>query len=157
MLVPKVPGAKVIGDFRPIALANFQFKIITKILAARLVAIAMRIVSVEQRRFIKERNISECVILACEAINCIDRQQIGGNIALKVDISKAFDTLDWEFLIAVLMQFGFSTTFIQWIRTIHHSARLSILVNAKVVGFFSCSRGVRQGNPLSPFVLCLAE
>jgi ribonuclease HI len=157
VLVPKSSGAKAMGDFRPIGLANFQFKIITKILADRLALIAMRIVSVEQRGFIKERNIADCVILASEAVNGIDRKQVGGNIALKVDISKAFDTLDWDFLIAVLTQFGFSLVFTQWIRTILHSARLSILVNAKVVGFFPCSRGVRQGDPLSPLLFCLAE
>ena len=97
VLVPKVPGAKAMGDFRPIALANFQFKIITKIIADILASIAMHIVSTEQRGFIKEHNISDCVILASEAINCMDRWQFGGNIALNVDISKAFDTLDWKF------------------------------------------------------------
>ena len=149
VLVPKSPGAKAMGDF--------QFKIITKILADRLATIAMRIVSVEQQGFIKELNISDCVILASKAINYMDKRQIGGNIALKVDISKAFDTLAWEFLIVVLTQFGFSMIFIQWIQTILHSARLSIFVNAKAVGFFSCSRGVRQGDPLSPLLFCLAE
>jgi len=143
VLMPKSPGAKAMGDFRPIALAD------------RLATIAMRIVSVEQQGFIKERNISDCVILASEAKNCMDKQQIGGNISLKVDISKAFDTLDWEFLIAVLTQFGFPMIFIQWIRTILHSARLSILVNAKAVGFFPCSRGVRRGDPLPPLLFCL--
>lgn len=61
------------GDFRPIALANFQFKIVTKILADRLSIIAMRIISPEQRGFIRDRNILECIILASEAINLIDK------------------------------------------------------------------------------------
>jgi len=157
VLVPKTPGAKTMGDFRPIALTNFQFKIITKILADRLAPITMCIVSLEQRGFIRERHISDCVLLAFEAINCIDKRQFGGNVALKVDISKAFDTLDWNFLIVVLTQFGFSSVFTQWILSILQSARLSILINAKAVGFFSCFRGVRQGDPLSPLLFCLAE
>jgi len=60
----------------------------------------MRIISIEQRGFIRDRNISECVIVASEAINVIDKRQFGGNVALKVDIKKAIDTLDWNFLIA---------------------------------------------------------
>jgi len=82
------------GVYLPIALANFQFKIITKILVDRLPIITMRIISIEQRGFIRDRKISECVILASEAINILDKRQYSGNIALKVDIAKAFDTLD---------------------------------------------------------------
>lgn len=117
----------------------------------------MRIVSIEQRGFIRDRNIHECVVLASEAINVLDKRQFGGNVALKVDIEKAFDTLDWKFLIGVLREFGFAETFVNWIVAILNSARLSVLVNGKVVGFFSCTRGVRQGDPLSPLLFCLAE
>jgi len=75
----------------------------------------------------------------------LDKRHFGGNVALKVDIKKAFDTLDLNFLIAVLKKFGFSYVFTDWILAILHSARLSILVNGKAMWFFSCSRGVRQG------------
>ena len=94
MLIPKVPGPRVMGDYRPIALDNFQFKVITKILRDWLAIITVRIISIEQRGFIRDRKISECVILAYEAINLLDKRQYSGNIALKVDIAKAFDTLD---------------------------------------------------------------
>ena len=157
VLIPKVIGAQAMGDFRPIALANFQFKIVTKILADRLSIVAMRIVSLEQRSFLRDRNISECIILASEAVNMIDRRQFGGNVALEVDIQKAFDTLDWSFLVAVLRKFDFSSVFTDWILAILQLARLSILVNGRAVGFFSCSRGVRQGDPLSPLLFCIAE
>lgn len=75
VLIPKVPGPRVMGNYRPIALANFQFKVITKILADRLATITMRIIYVEQRGFICERNIFECVILASEAINLLEKRQ----------------------------------------------------------------------------------
>jgi len=155
--IPKVPGARTMGDYRPIALANIKFKIVTKIVADRLAGMTSQIISIEQRGFVRGRNISECIVLASEAINSLDKRQYGGNIALKVDISKAFDTLDWNFLTMVMHNFGFSNIFINWILAIIQLARLSILVNGKAVGFFSCSRGVHQGDPLSPLLFCLAE
>lgn len=78
-------------------------------------------------------------------------------MALKIDIRKAFDTIRWDFLLAVLRQFGFSEVFVQRIAVVLSSARLSILVNGSPHGFFSCSRGVRQGDPISPLLFCLSE
>jgi hypothetical protein len=97
------------------------------------------------------------VIIASEAVNVLSKKSYAGNIALKIDISKAFDTLDWNFLLAVLKQFGFGETFCTWIEAILHSAKLSVLVNGKLAGFFPCTRGVRQGDPLSPLLFCIAE
>jgi len=68
-----------------------------------------------------------------------------GNLAIKIDIAKAFDTVDWIFLIKVLKAFGFNDIFCGWISTILHSSKLSISINRKSEGYFSCSRGVRQG------------
>jgi hypothetical protein len=110
VLVLKVSGPRVMGDYRPISLVNFQFKVIFKILADRLVPITMRIISIEQRGFIRDLNISECVILASEVINSLEKKQYEGNVALKVDIAKAFDTLDWNFLLEVLRRVGFAET-----------------------------------------------
>jgi hypothetical protein len=87
----------------------------------------------------------------------LPKKRFGGSIALKVDIQKAFDTMDWNFLLSVLNSFGFHSVFCNWIRTILLSARLSVLVNGSIVGFFPCKRGVRQGDPLSPLLFCLAE
>jgi hypothetical protein len=57
------------------------------------------------------RNIKDCIGLALEAINLLHNKAFGGNLALKIDISKAFDTLDWSFLLNVLQKFGFSSQF----------------------------------------------
>jgi len=157
VLIPKTPCAASMTDFLPISLANFQFKIVTKILAGHLAIICMRITSPEQRGFVRDRNISDCVILAYEMINLLTKNQFRGNIVIKVDIRKAFDTLDWKFLIAVLHQFGFSNLFYDWILAILRSTHLSVLLNGNDVGYFSCNRGVRQGDPLSPLLFCLAE
>ena len=157
ILIPKVQGADRLDNFRPIALANFQFKIITKILGDRLGTIAPKIMSTHQRGFIPGRSIQDCIMIASEAINMLHRKTYGGNMAIKIDIRKAFDTINWKFLLHVLKCFGFNQIFCDWILTILHSAKLSININGKAVGFFRCSRGVRQGDPLSPLLFCLAE
>ncbi|XP_019431994.1 PREDICTED: uncharacterized protein LOC109339078, partial [Lupinus angustifolius] len=127
-------------------MANFQFKIITKVLADRLASIAPKIISTQQRGFIHDRKIQDCIWLASEAINLLDYKTFGGNIAIKLDIKKAFDTLDWNFLIDTLMAFGFNNQFCNCIKVILHSARLSINVNGSNVSFFKCSRCVRQAS-----------
>ncbi|XP_019431738.1 PREDICTED: uncharacterized protein LOC109338847 [Lupinus angustifolius] len=157
VLIPKHLEVDRIEDFRPIALANFQFKVINKVLADRLVEVAPKITSPQQRGFIKDRHIHECVYIASEAINLLDHKVFGGNLAIKLDIRKAFDTLDWSFLLDTLTAFGFNSKFTNWVKIILHSAKLSINVNGQSVGFFSFIRGVRQGDPLSPFLFCLAE
>ncbi|KAK2449352.1 hypothetical protein QL285_008554 [Trifolium repens] len=157
VLIPKVEDADTISQFRPIAMANFKFKIISKILADRLATILPNIISNEQRGFIKGRQIKDCICLTSEAINMLHNKVYGGNLAIKIDIAKAFDTLDWNFLLKMLKSFGFCPTLCNWIHTILHSAKLSISINGKQEGFFSCARGVKQGDPLSPLLFCLAE
>ncbi|CAL9010028.1 unnamed protein product [Prunus brigantina] len=92
-----------------------------------------------------------------KSMNLLDRKCRGGNVAIKFDIQKAFDTLDWGFILRVLTAFGFGEVFVLWIKELLGSAYLSILVNGSPSGYFSCSRGVRQGDPLSPILFCLAQ
>ncbi|XP_058776647.1 uncharacterized protein LOC131650967 [Vicia villosa] len=157
VLIPKVPNALSIDQYRPIALANFKHKIITKILADRLAVLMPSLISKEQRAFIKGRTIKDCICVTSEAINLLPNRSKNGNLAIKVDISKAFDTLNWDFLLKVLKRFGFEEKFCNWISAILHSAVISVSVNGMQAGFFNCKSGVRQGDPLSPLLFCLAE
>ncbi|KAK3221918.1 hypothetical protein Dsin_008943 [Dipteronia sinensis] len=88
---------------------------------------------------------------------CFIRNAMGGNVAMKIDIHKAFDTLDWKFLCRVLRAFGFSQTFMGWIVGILGSLKLSVLINRSPAGYFGCSRGVRHGDPLSPILFGIAK
>lgn len=156
-LIPKVQDAVRIEDYRPIVLGNFLYKIITKILADRLGPILSATLSFHQFGFIPGRRIHDCIALASEGVNGLGRRCSNGNLILKVDIRKAFDTLRWSFLLRVLSLLGFSPTFVAWIDYLLHSAKLSILINGAPEGYFSCSQGVRQGDPLSPLLFCVAE
>jgi len=110
ILIPKSPDDDSIDKYRPIALANFKFKILSNILADRLAPILPNIISKEQRGFVQGRNIKDCIAITSEAINLLDKKCFGGNLALKIDVSKAFDTLRWDFLLKVLNS-GFNSTF----------------------------------------------
>ncbi|KAK3212711.1 hypothetical protein Dsin_017417 [Dipteronia sinensis] len=125
--------------------------------ADRLAQIAARIVSPHQSRFIRDRHIDDCNALAFECVNVMHKKCYGGNLAMKIDIRKDFDTLDWSFLHKVLQAFGFSPVFMNWIDSILGSSRLTVLVNGSLESYFHCCRGVRQGDPLSPLLFGIAE
>lgn len=143
-------------QFEPIAMAKFKFKIISKIIADRLAQVMPNLISMEERGFIQGRNINYCVCLASEAINIMDQRSFGGNLAEKVNTSKAFNTLDLNFLLKVLKKFGFYEDFYDWIDVMLHSTTLSICINGTQQGLSFCARGVRQGDPLSPLLLCIS-
>ncbi|KAL8555579.1 hypothetical protein ACS0TY_003398 [Phlomoides rotata] len=156
-LIPKNPGANRVEDFRPIVMGNYLFKIFTKILASRLGGVAARILSPLQFGFVPGKSIHTCIALASDTINILDNPRLRGNMAIKIDMHKAFDTVSWRFLISMLQRLGFSASFCALISSILESARLSVHINGTPHGYFACSRGVRQGDPLSPLLFCLAE
>lgn len=85
--------------FFPIALANFHCMIITNILATRLVSVASEMISPQQVAFIKGRSIVNCIVTTSENLNILDTKNYAGNMAIKFDIHKAFDTLDWRIIL----------------------------------------------------------
>lgn len=157
VLLPKKNNAVNIEEFRPIVMSNFGFKIASKILASRLANIVDRIVSPNQFRFIRNRSIHQCIAIDTEGVNLLNKSCYGGNAAMKIDIKKAFDTLEWSFLMEVMRAFGFSTQFCDWIVNILSYARISIMTSSGSHGYFPCSRGVRQGDLLSPIIYGIAE
>jgi len=97
--IPKIQGAKSIEDYKPIVVANFKFKIISKILADRLALVVAIIISPNQYGFVQGKHIQDCIGIALEAIILLSKKVHRGNVAYKVDIHKAFDTLSWKFLL----------------------------------------------------------
>lgn len=97
-------------------------------LADRISSIASKIISPNQTAFVKGRKIHQSIGLASECFNLLDNKTYGGNLALKVDIAKAFETIDWGFLLHVLDAFGFNNTFQNWVTALLKSAHLSVRV-----------------------------
>lgn len=95
--------------------------------------------------------------MASELINELDKKRRGGNIAIKIDIQQAYDSLEWDFPKDVLMKVGMSQTVIQYIAEIMSSTRVAMMVNVEPVEFFEVTRGLKQGDPLSPSLFAIAK
>ncbi|KAK1693140.1 hypothetical protein QYE76_009837 [Lolium multiflorum] len=150
-LIPKVPGADLITQFRPIALINVIFKIISRAYASRLDPIANRVISPNQTAFIKGRNILEGPLALIEVIHELRSKKLGG-ILLKLDFEKAYDRVNWDFLAEVLRRKGFNEAYIHRIMQLVSGGQTAISINGEIGPYFRNKPGVRQGDPLSPLL-----
>ncbi|KAL4573100.1 hypothetical protein LXL04_019893 [Taraxacum kok-saghyz] len=128
-------------------------KIIAKVLAIRLAAVIDSVVSKEQSAFIKGRQILDGPLVVNEVINWYKKKK--KLKLLKIDFEKAYDSVSWSFLDQVMGCLKFPTRWRGWIRACLHSSRSSVLVNESPSKEFRLYRGLRQGDPLSPFLFIL--
>uniref|UniRef100_A0A8R7Q748 Reverse transcriptase domain-containing protein n=1 Tax=Triticum urartu TaxID=4572 RepID=A0A8R7Q748_TRIUA len=154
-LLPKKEGALHLRDFRPINLIHGAAKIFAKVLVVRLSPLLPKIITQAQCAFVNSRSIHENFKFVRSAARQLHQRKTKA-ILMKIDISKAFDTLSWEFLLEVLRRRGFGERWISWICGLLRTASTSILLNGVLGEPFMLGSGVRQGDPISPALFIIA-
>ncbi|KAG7579838.1 Ribonuclease H domain [Arabidopsis thaliana x Arabidopsis arenosa] len=158
VLIAKVAKPEKITQFRPISLCNVLFKTITKVMVMRLKRVMSNLIGPAQASFIPGRLSTDNIVIVQEAVHSMRRKKgRKGWMLLKLDLKKAYDRIRWDFLEDTLKAAGLPEVWVHWILQCVCGPSMNVLWNGEKTEAFKPSRGLRQGDPLSPylFVMCM--
>lgn len=153
-LIPNVKSPFSLMDFRPISLLGSLYKLISKVLACRLSKVMASIISNSRSAFLKGRNLVDGVVVINEVVDLAKKPK-RECLILKVDFEKAYDSVDWGFLEYMMKRVGMCDTWILWMKVCVFGGNMSILINGSPVKEICIQRGLKQGDPLAPFLFLL--
>ncbi|KAK2644593.1 hypothetical protein Ddye_019788 [Dipteronia dyeriana] len=153
-LIPMTQSPEKIIDYRPISQCNLIYKAIAKAITSRLKHVLSEVISETQCAFIPGRLISDNTIIEFECIHRLKRRKRKrGSMAIKLDISKAYDRVEWNFLEGMMVKLGFSEKWINLVMRCISSVTYSVSINGKVCRTIKPTKGLDRGDPLSPFFI----
>lgn len=156
-LIPKITQPTSMTDLRPISLCTVLFRILSKVMANRLKECLPSLISENQSAFVEGRLLTNNALVAFELNHHIKRKTQGrrGIAGLKLDISKAYDRLEWPFLESILKKFRFNSVWVDRVMKCVQTVRYSFLQDGCEFGDIQPKRGIRQGDPISPYLYIL--
>lgn len=159
VLIQKVPNPKNVSQFRLISLCNYLYKIVTKVLAICLKPLLLSIFSSSQSAFVAGRQIQDNILIAQEVFHFLKLRKAKGmfELALKIDMNKAYDRLEWDFLEAIMTKMGFDLNWINLIMGYVSTVEFLVLVNGQPGNKFYPSRRLTQGGPISLYLFLIVS